>query len=95
MENAVFRYSDFFKDDGGMKVVKDRFTKLGDDLIKKAKEVREKTKIIDLNNIDQFNQLEKETEELIAVNKKYEASWKKIAILEKKISGYSTESDKI
>ena len=86
METAIFRYSDFFKDDGGMKVVKDRFNKLGDDLIKKAKEVREKTKIIDLNNIDQFNQLEKETEELIAVNKKYEASLKKIAVLEKKMA---------
>lgn len=86
MENVIFKYSDFFKDDGGFDKVRQRFDKLGDELIKKAKEVREKTKIVDLNNIDQFNQLEKETEELVATNKKYEESLKRISALEKSLA---------
>lgn len=82
-ENVVFKYSEFFSDDGGLKKVKQDFEKLSDDLIAKAKEVREKTKIIDLTNTEAVNKLIKETQELTEAKKKQVDTLKTIEKLEK------------
>ena len=74
MEKAVFNYSDFFNDDGGFDRIRREFDKLGDDLIKKAKEIREDTKLFDIDQIDQIKEVEERTEDLMKMFKKYEST---------------------
>ena len=71
MESVVFKYSDFFNDDGGFDKIRREFDDLGDDLIKKAKEVREKTKLFDVDQSDEIKEAEQQAESLVDAFKKY------------------------
>jgi len=74
MEKAVFQYSDFFNNDGGFDQIRRDFDKLGDDLIRKAKEIREQTKLFDVDQVDMIKDIEDKTESLTKAFKKYETA---------------------
>jgi len=94
-DNIVIKYSDFFQDDGGFKRTKEQFYKLGDDLIVKAKEVREKTRLISLNETEQINKLMTDTQALIEMRKKYAQSLQNIKRLEKQLETARKRKPKI
>lgn len=83
MESVIFKYSDFFSDDGGFDKIRKDFDALGDDLIKKAKEVREKTKFIDIENVEAIKDTEVQTEALVKAVKKYGDAKEDVNKLEK------------
>lgn len=83
MDNVLLRYSDFFDDDGGFDKVKKDFDELGDDLIKKAKDVRSKIKLFDLDDVDGIKEAEKQTEDLSKVFKKVSDAKEQAAKIEK------------
>jgi len=77
MENVIFKYSDFFEDDGGMARVKSEFVKLGDELIAEAKRVKsELNKNLSFDNPESASAYEKQVEKMVEVNKQYEKSLK-------------------
>lgn len=71
MEKAIYDYSQFFNDDGGFDKVRSDFDKLGDDLIKKAKEIQSKIQLFNADDVDSLKKYEDQTEDLIKVFKKY------------------------
>ena len=71
MESAIYNYSQFFNDDGGFDKVRSDFDKLGDDLIKKAKEIQSKIQLFSADDVDSLKKYEDQTEDLIKVFKKY------------------------
>lgn len=71
MENVIFKYSEFFEDDGGFNKIRSDFDKLGDDLIKKAKEIKSNIKIFDLDDLETFKKIESETETLVKTFEEY------------------------
>jgi hypothetical protein len=83
MESVVFKYSDFFNDDGGFDKIRAEFDTLGDDLIKKAKEVREKTKLFDVDQADQVKQAEEQAESLSEAFEKYGKAKEDLTKIEK------------
>lgn len=100
MESVLFRYSDFFDNDGGFDRVRKEFDQLGDDLIKKAKEVREKTKLFDVDQAEAIKEAEEQAETLADAFKKYGDAKKDLNKIEeeylktrKKVNG--TEDDQI
>lgn len=89
MENVVFKYSDFFEDDGGMVKIKADFLKLGDELIAEAKRVRkEVSSNMTFENAESLAKYEKMVEDMIAVNKQYAKS---LSDLKKVESEYQAE----
>tara|TARA_R110000851_G_scaffold108617_1_gene230029 strand:- start:14177 stop:17524 length:3348 start_codon:yes stop_codon:yes gene_type:complete len=83
MESVVFRYSDFFNDDGGFDKIRREFDDLGDDLIKKAKEVREKTKLFDVDQSEGIKEAETQAEALTEAFEKYGQAKEDINKIEK------------
>lgn len=83
MESVVFKYSDFFNDDGGFDKIRSEFDQLGNDLIKKAKEVREKTKLFDVDSSDGIKDAEKQAESLVEAFEKYGKAKEDINKIEK------------
>lgn len=83
MESVVFKYSDFFEDDGGFDKIRSDFDQLGDDLIKKAKEIKSKVKLFDLDDMDDIEEIEEQTEDLTKAFKKYGETKDKIVDIEK------------
>lgn len=71
MEQAIYNYSQFFNNDGGFDKVRSDFDKLGDDLIKKAKEIQSKIQLFNSDDVDSLKKYEDQTEDLIKVFKKY------------------------
>ena len=82
MESVVFKYSDFFDDDGGFEKIRREFDQLGDDLVKKAKEVREKTKLFDLEQSESVKEVEEQAESLTDAFKKYGEAKKDLTKIE-------------
>lgn len=83
MENVIFKYSDFFEDDGGFNKIRSDFDKLGDDLIKRAKEIKGNIKIFDLDDLDSFKKIESETENLMKVFEEYGKAKEEVNNIEK------------
>jgi hypothetical protein len=83
MESVVFEYSDFFNDDGGFDKIRAEFDALGDDLIKKAKEVREKTKLFDVDQAEQVKEAEEQAEALSEAFEKYGKAKEDLTKIEK------------
>lgn len=83
MENIIFKYSDFFQDDGGFDKIRSDFDKLGDDLVKKAKEVKNNVKLFDIENVESVKEYETETEALMKVFKKYGDAKEEVNKIEK------------
>jgi len=83
MENVLFKYSDFFQDDGGFDKIRNDFDKLGDDLMKKAKELKNGLKLVDTENVDAVKDYEAETESLMKTFKKYGDAKEEINKIEK------------
>ena len=72
MDSILFRYSQFFDDDGGMKKVLDDFTKLGDNLVDEAKRVKkEMSSNFNFDDIEGFKKMEARIEELTKANEDY------------------------
>jgi len=72
MESVVFKYSDFFEDDGGMIRVKADFVKLGDELISEAKRMKaEISKNLTFDNPEAMSAYEKQVGEMVDINKEY------------------------
>jgi hypothetical protein len=94
-ENVVINYSEFFKDDGGFKKVREDFEKLSADLIEQAKELREKTKIIDISNSKEVNELAKTTEKLTEAKRKQVEISKSIEKIEKESLKQKIEAEKL
>ena len=59
------------------------FDQLGDDLIKKAKEIKSKVKLFDLDDFDDIEEIEEQTEDLTKAFKKYGETKDKIVDVEK------------
>lgn len=91
MENVIFKYSDFFEDDGGFDKIRKEFDKLADDLIKKADSIKSQIKIFDLDDIESIEEYEKKTEDLAKAFKKYEEAKVKVNKVEKE---YLEQKDK-
>lgn len=83
MENIIYKYSDFFQDDGGFDKIRSDFDKLGDDLVKKAKDIRSNIKIFDLDDIDAVKTYEAEAESLMKMFKKYGDAKEEVNKIEK------------
>lgn len=94
MEKAVYRYSDFFNDDGGLQKAKDDFIKVGDQIIQKAKEIKKQSKFLNVENLSDIDKLEGKTQELVTAQNKHAASLKKIEALEKKLTSQRKASSK-
>jgi hypothetical protein len=83
MENVIFKYSDFFQDDGGFDKIRSDFDKLGDDLVKKAKEIKNNVKLFDIEDVEAVKDFETETEALMKMFKKYGDAKDEVAKIEK------------
>lgn len=57
-DSILFKYSDFFNNDGYFEKVKNDFNALGDALIKKAQEVKKEAQFLDPNNLKSLTDLE-------------------------------------
>ena len=71
MESEVFKYSDFFQDDGGFEKAKKDLDDFGQEVIKKANDIKSKVKIFDIEDVEGIKKLEKETENITNAFKKY------------------------
>lgn len=84
MENILFKYSDFFDDDGGMAKVKSDFIKLGDELISEARRVKKEfNQNLSLDNPEMVSVYEKQIDDIIAVNNQYKKSLSDLQKVEK------------
>ena len=72
MENAVFKYSDFFQDDGGFDKAKKDLEAFGKDIIKTAESIKSQVKFFDVENVEGLQDLEKQTETINKAFQKYE-----------------------
>lgn len=71
MEGVFFKYSEFYEDDGGFDQIRKDFDKLGDDLQRRAREIKSSVQIFDLDNVEGIKEFESETESLTKAFKKY------------------------
>lgn len=71
MEGVFFKYSEFYEDDGGFDQIRKDFDKLGDDLQRRAREIKNSVQIFDLDNVEGIKEFESETESLTKAFKKY------------------------
>lgn len=72
MENVVFKYSDFFEDDGGFEQVNKDLDQFGDTIVAKAKKIKKEfSDAINLDDLDLVSQTEEQVEQLFKANKKY------------------------
>ncbi len=94
MESAIYNYSNFFNDDGGFDKIRSDFDKLGDDLIKKAKEIQSKIKLFDANDVDSLKDYESQTEMLTKAFKKYGDAKESINKVEKAFKDAQEQSTK-
>ena len=86
MENILFKYSDFFEDDGGMQKVKSDFEKLGNDLISEAKKVKkEVADTFNFDDLEGFKKMEAKVEDLVKATEKYENAKISLAEIEAEI----------
>ena len=83
MENAVFKYSDFFQDDGGFEKAKSDLKNFGKDIIKEAESIKAQVKFFDMEDTEGLQQLEKQTEAITKTFKKYEQARVDITKIEK------------
>lgn len=83
MENIIYKYSEFFFDDGGFDKIRNDFDKLGDDLVKRAKEIRTQIRLFDADDVQSLKTYESEVEQLMKVFKKYGESKSAIVDIEK------------
>ncbi len=84
MENILFKYSDFFDDDGGMAKVKSDFIKLGDELISEARRVKKEfNQNLSIDNPEMVSVYEKQIDDIIAVNNQYKKSLSDLQKVEK------------
>lgn len=86
MESVLFRYSDFFDNDGGFDRVKADFMALGDELIKEAKRIRSEISLFDTNEIDRIADLEKRTEQLNKTFREYNDARKQVENLNQTVA---------
>lgn len=71
-DSVVFKYSEFFDNDGGMDKVRTDFIKLGDDIVTEAKRVKkEVNESFSFTNIEVLSQLEGKVDELEKTMKSY------------------------
>lgn len=68
--SVIIKTSQFIEDDGGFDELEKKFDALGDRLIKRAKEVREKISLVDVDNTDEVKKLEKQTEDIASTFEK-------------------------
>ncbi len=74
-DSVVFRYSEFFDNDGGMDKVRTDFVKLGDDIVTEAKRVKkEVNESFSFTNIEVLSNLEGKVDELEKTMKSYKAA---------------------
>lgn len=86
MESVLFKYSDFFQDDGGMQKVKNDFAKLGDELVNEAKKVKKEiNSSFNFDDLDNFDKLEKRIEELSKANEDYLKAKSELVKIEEEI----------
>ena len=82
MENVIINYSDWFNNDGGFDKIKNDFSKLGDDLIKEAKRIREGVNIFDLTDDDGIKKFEEQAQKLTESWKEYGDAKKQVEKIE-------------
>jgi len=83
MDNILVKYSDYFQDDGGFDKMRSDFKKLGDDLIKEAKRIKDAVNIFDLNNAEGLAEYEQQAEQLSKAWHDLEKSKSNMAKVEK------------
>lgn len=82
MDNVIINYSDWFGDDGGFERIKNDFKKLGSELIKEAKFIRENINLFDMTNNDGIAQYEKRVQELSTTFTEYQKAKKNLTKIE-------------
>lgn len=71
MESTLYKYSDFIEDDGAFDRVRRDFDALGDDLVKKAKKVKDEIKLFNVDDVEGIKEIEDQAETLTKAFKKY------------------------
>lgn len=86
MENAIYNYSDFIKDDGGFEKVKSDFVKLSDDLVSEAKKVEKAWKdALSIENTEGLVKAEQEVNDLVKARKELKDVGKQINVIESEL----------
>jgi hypothetical protein len=86
MESAVFKYSDFFDDDGGLKKVKEDFEKLGEELIGEAKKIKKEVSAnLNFDDVEAMTKTEAKVEDITKAFQEYGTAKKSIIKIEKEM----------
>lgn len=72
MEKVIFKYSDFYEDDGGFDKIRADLKNLGDDMVSEAQKIKKDfAKAFDLDDLDGISKTESKVEDLSKAFKKY------------------------
>lgn len=86
MENILFKYSDFFQDDGGMQKVKTDFFQLSEDLKSEARKLKkELSDSFTIDNVEGLAKIEAKVEELAKSKETLKTAEKQLLEVEKEI----------
>ena len=72
MDSILFKYSEFFENDGGFDRLKKDFTSLGDELVDEALKIQKRVNdALKFGNAEEVEKQEKQVDELVKTYKKF------------------------